>query len=179
MKAYARILAVGLSVALAGLLSACGAGPTDQPAASGEPTAPAQITQPADSTPKPAVLVSVKPAATGESQPSDEPEPTDWDGIGATEAVRPEMPSLFVINGGSLGGWDEAAPAPPKAEEPRQEPPRGGQGKSSLEALLRKVTGARAGDKGKKSRTVPDRRPAADSEQTVLDGFMEYTRRQG
>lgn len=110
---------------------------------------------------------------------SDEPEPTDWDGIGATEAVRPEMPSLFVINGGSLGGWDEAAPAPPKAEEPRQEPPRGGQGKSSLEALLRKVTGARAGDKGKKSRTVPDRRPAADSEQTVLDGFMEYTRRQG
>lgn len=76
MKAYARILAVGLSVALAGLLSACGAGPTDQPAASGEPTAPAQITQPADSTPKPAVLVSVKPAATGESQPSDEPEPT-------------------------------------------------------------------------------------------------------
>ncbi len=118
--------------------------------------------------------------ADGKERGPGDPEPTDWEGGAGQQGIPQGAPPLYVISG-RLGGWDEAAPAPlkpdrPQADPPQLEPAGTGQGKSSLEALLRKVAGARAREKEKRPRACHDRRTAADSGQTLLKGFAEYTK---
>ena len=118
--------------------------------------------------------------ADGKERGSGDPEPTDWEGGAGQQGIPQGAPPLYVISG-RLGGWDEAAPAPPKLDRPQADPPQpqrpdAGQGKSSLEALLRKVAGARTREKEKRPRACHDRRTAADNGQTLLEGFAEYTK---
>lgn len=106
---------------------------------------------------------------------TDDPEPTDWEGVGAAERIPEGTPPLYVITG-RLGGWDEAAPAPLRPDPPKADRPVGGQGKSSLEALLRKVAAARVREKDKKHLAARSPRSEEESGQTLLQGFAEYTK---